>query len=69
MARLEIVLALICIGMVTARITCPCPIIFDPVCGTDGQDYPNRFCMHCDANVQVAYEGRCDEGPGVHHDS
>ncbi|MBM4372000.1 MAG: hypothetical protein FJ098_10130 [Deltaproteobacteria bacterium] len=35
-----------------------CPMIFDPVCGCDGQEYSNS-CLAASEGVSVDYPGAC----------
>ena len=51
----------------TTRRACPsvCPLVLEPVCGTDGQTYTSECvlqaesCHNNDISLQVAYEGPC----------
>lgn len=40
--------------------SCICPLIFDPVCGCNGQTYSNACFARCE--VLSFTEGACDEG-------
>lgn len=40
-----------------------CPQLYDPVCGCDGQTYPNA-CQATQARVSVLHRGACDATPG-----
>jgi len=44
------------------RTSCVCATIFDPVCGNDGNDYPNACTAGCE-DVEVACEGSCPCSP------
>ena len=39
---------------------CICPLVYEPVCGEDGETYDNICYAECE-NVEVAYEGECEE--------
>src|SRR5688572_10642800 len=44
--------------VVSERLPCACQLIHDPVCGEDGNTYPNTCHASCE-NIAVAYEGSC----------
>jgi len=44
------------------RTACVCAAIFQPVCGNDGNDYPNACAAGCE-HVEVACEGSCPCSP------
>lgn len=51
---------MVCInGYCSLAAECDCPDYLNPVCGVDGQTYPNRCQMEC-YGVELSSEGACD---------
>jgi len=74
MQRITICIVIACVlqSPVSARphdheedlgLLCACPAIWSPVCGTDGQTYPNECSALCEGVESL--EGECDTGNGV----
>ncbi|XP_072945211.1 serine protease inhibitor Kazal-type 1-like [Epargyreus clarus] len=39
----------------------PCPTMYNPVCGSDGNTYPNSVCMiNKDPTLTVKHDGNCE---------
>lgn len=54
----------IIIGLVEMREPfCFCPMIYSPVCGSDGVTYGNEKCMRCEQglDIEVIHYGPCED--------
>ncbi|CAH2044134.1 unnamed protein product, partial [Iphiclides podalirius] len=66
--KLGLLFAAICLGVAFARLPCQCPLVSDPVCGSNGQTYGSMCFLDCarlrEPNVTLASVGPCEINSG-----